>query len=96
MPVNHKVPLKVASAARRIATFYTDSAQEDLQNAISCVMAACDSDRPDFLEACADEFLASVVRKLRMALSVACASAHTVPKSEPCQMTAPESSQSQT
>ena len=57
-----------------------DKAIEDVLNAFSCLEAAVESPRRDFLLACADEFIEHINRKVRLATKIA----SLTPKSVVC------------
>jgi hypothetical protein len=81
MAVDPKVTLPHADMARRVALVFTDSAQDDLANAISAIHLMVESDRHAFWEDVVAEYGASIVRKLQLAASVACVRAKSMPES---------------
>jgi hypothetical protein len=69
--VDTRICLKTAGRRRLVAEGLTDKAQTDLQDAISCINAAADSDRADYLLACAEEFMRCSMAKMRLAIVAA-------------------------
>lgn len=81
MAVRTDVPLRTASRIRKAVENITNSAQDDLMNAISCAMAAVDSDRAQFLSETGNEYAKNAFRKLELALELARLTATSVPSS---------------
>jgi hypothetical protein len=71
MPINTNVSLKDAGRKRALVLKLAELARARLEDAISCALVACDSDRAEFLQACCDEYTESVTRQVRLACSVA-------------------------
>jgi len=90
MPVNTKIPLKTANRARYAITQVTDRAKLDLEDAISCALAAADSDRHEMLTGLGETYLKNLVHKVTMALKLARLSATSVPDSSDGQEEGPQ------
>ncbi len=71
MPEHTAECLRTVSRLQKFIEKITDSAQDDLQNAISCVKAIPLSHRPDYMLACAHEFRTNANRKMEFVTELA-------------------------
>jgi hypothetical protein len=79
MPTKPVDPKKWATVDR-MTRILADEARSELENAVSCVTVGQDSDRAEFLEDVCEEYLQSVVKKVRLAMSLAVLSSKSMPK----------------